>query len=121
MNILKEKIDNLNQKELKAHVGVNKGLHQDIWNDKNNLKPEVKEKLEEIAQLFLDEMRIKEFEEFKIEDIIFTGSLANYTYTDYSDLDMHIIYSFDGNNEMEDIFNNLMLSKKVLPKYIILL
>jgi hypothetical protein len=113
MNNLKEKLNKLDSNPIIKHAKINKTLHPDIWKD-GKLDPEVCEKLVGIVGFFLAEMNIEEFENFKLEDVIFTGSLANYTYTDYSDLDLHLIYSFSGDSEAEDIFIDLMLAKKTI-------
>ena len=49
------------------------------------LKPEVKEKLNEIAEAFIE---YAEIPKEGIKDIVITGSTANYNYTPYSDLDL---------------------------------
>jgi predicted nucleotidyltransferase len=57
-----------------------------IW-EGDVLKPEIKDKLFQIAEAFLEFIEIP----VDIEDITMTGSLANYNYTEYSDIDLHII------------------------------
>ena len=48
-------------------------LNPAIWTD-NKLKPEIQEKLLEIAEAFIDFLDI----DVEVEDITLTGSLANY-------------------------------------------
>lgn len=67
-------------------VTVNKRLNPKLW-DNNTLKPEVAEKLIEIARAFEEFIGI----DLDISDYTITGSNANYTWTDYSDLDLHLI------------------------------
>lgn len=62
-------------------------LNSIVW-DGDKLKPEVRKKLLRIASEYYDYL---EMPEFPIVDIIFTGSLANYNYTRYSDIDLHVI------------------------------
>lgn len=64
-------------------------LNPVIW-DGAVLKPEIREKLLEIAAAFIDFIEI----DLDIEDVILTGSLANYNYTVYSDFDLHILTDF---------------------------
>lgn len=65
-------------------------LNQNLW-DGDELNPEVKIKLIEIAQHFYEYLNIKT----PILDIIFTGSLSNYNYHADSDIDLHIVIDFD--------------------------
>lgn len=65
-------------------------LNPAIWEDKK-LKLLVKDKLLEIAQAFMEYLDI----EIDVDDIVITGSLANYNYTKYSDIDLHIITDFN--------------------------
>ena len=56
------------------------------------LKPEVKEKLNEIAEAFKEYLDIPED---AILDERITGSSASYNYTEYSDLDLHLIIDYE--------------------------
>ena len=55
------------------------------------MKPEVRERLLEIANQFLDSLKI----DLVITDIVLTGSLANYNWSKYSDFDIHIIANYN--------------------------
>ena len=67
-------------------------LNPKIWNEDNTLKIEVGNKLQEIANAFIDYLSIPQE---SIKDIRITGSSANYNYTEHSDLDLHIIVDYD--------------------------
>lgn len=70
------------------------------------LKPEIRNRLLEIAELFINKLKVDIF----IVDIVITGSLVNYNWSDYSDVDLHIITSLDNygkNKELMDEFFNL--------------
>jgi hypothetical protein len=67
-------------------ITVNKHLNPKIW-DQGELKPEIADKLKQIAEAFLDFVGV----ELDVKDLTVTGSNANYTWTAYSDLDLHII------------------------------
>ena len=73
--------------ELETH----KTLNQKIW-DNFNLKHEILCKLTEIADVFMDTLQIQAL---PLTDVVFTGSLANYNYTDKSDIDLHLVVDFD--------------------------
>ncbi len=51
------------------------------------MKQEIKKKLLEISNDFIESLGV----EFFIHDIVLTGSLSNYGWSGYSDVDLHII------------------------------
>jgi hypothetical protein len=67
-------------------VTVNRRLNPKIW-EQDQLKPEVRDKLIEIAQAFEEFIGI----DIDVAEYTITGSNANYTWTEYSDLDLHLI------------------------------
>ena len=81
-------------------VTVNRDLNPKIWVD-NSLKPEVKNKLINIADNFKTFIGI----ELDIVDLTLTGSNANYTWTPYSDLDLHLMVKGDITDSMRELFN----------------
>ena len=99
---LKEKVD----KDALNSFEVNDSLEPEIW-DGDRLKAEVREKLLNIAKDFLIDMPF----ELEPDDITLTGSLANYNWSKYSDVDLHILYDFskvDDNKELVvQFFRNL--------------
>lgn len=62
-------------------------LNKKFW-EGGKLKKPINDKLIEIAKKFIEFLDLPEF---KVVDYIFTGSAANYNYTQYSDVDLHII------------------------------
>lgn len=83
-------------------------LNQVIW-DKDELKPEVKDKLKQIANAFIDTMEINKS---AVKDIVVTGSLASYNYTEHSDIDLHIIVDLAKVHKDCPIATDYLLSKK---------
>ena len=75
-------------------------LAPDIWVHENKIKPEIRQKLMKIAEDFLKE---KKLDEFDIKDITITGSLANYNWSKYSDIDLHIVADFSKINSDTDL------------------
>jgi hypothetical protein len=75
-------------------------LQSDIWEDER-LRPEVEARLIEIARDFIES--IEESKDIgapiTVEDIRLTGSLANYNWSKYSDVDLHIVVDFSKINE----------------------
>ena len=68
----------------------NETLNQAIWDENNELKPEVKETLTKIADTFIKKLEEDDIP-LDVEDIEIVGSNANYNYTPQSDIDLHII------------------------------
>lgn len=91
--------------ELEEH----KTLNQKIW-ENFKLKPVILDKLEEIADVFTDTLEVPNL---ILSDIVFTGSLANYNYTDKSDIDLHLVVDFDALNiSPEDFIQKYFNAKK---------
>jgi predicted nucleotidyltransferase len=90
-------------------------LNPEIWDGKT-MRPEVREKLMEAAKAFRDALKIEDLE---IEDVVLTGSSANYNWTESSDIDVHLVVDFEkaiakhGDlveeyfNAKKNVFNNL--------------
>jgi len=67
-------------------IELHSTLNPKIWVGEK-LRPEVRSALIKIARQFQKFVDVP----FQVEDIIVTGSNANYTYTKHSDLDLHLI------------------------------
>jgi|2_EtaG_2_1085320.scaffolds.fasta_scaffold08192_3 hypothetical protein len=87
-------------------------LNQDIWNN-DILKDKIREKLLAIAKEFVEFINV-ELDMGDIEDIVFTGSLANYNYTKFSDIDIHILFDFSKFDENEELTKEYLMSKKYI-------
>ncbi len=79
-------------------------LNPKLWKNSNELRPEVQVALFKIAKEFY------EFLDFDVplEDVQVTGSQANYNYSDYSDLDLHLIVPYKQvqcDEPVEDLFD----------------
>lgn len=60
-------------------------------NGNHKLKDDVRKKLLEISNEFLEFIGI----DFFVFDVVLTGSLSNYNWSKYSDVDIHILIDFD--------------------------
>jgi hypothetical protein len=85
-------------------------LNPKLW-DNNQLRPDVKKALMRIAQDFKDYIGVP----FKVVDVQVAGGNANYTYTDHSDLDLHLIADF-GSVQCDREAAELFDSKRLLYK-----
>jgi hypothetical protein len=81
-------------------ITINRRLNPKIW-DSGSLKPEVAEKLIDIAEAFEEFIGI----DLNVIDYTITGSNANYTWTDYSDLDLHLIVAGAVTDQARELFN----------------
>ena len=70
-------------------------LETRIWEGTTKISPEIAAHLRKIAQDFIDGLPV----EIDVEDIRLTGSLANYNWSNYSDVDLHVIVDFLGVDE----------------------
>lgn len=86
-------------------------LNPDVWEPDGSLKPEIRERLVQIAEDFYEELDIPWAE---LEDIKFTGSLANYNWSKYSDIDLHLIVDYTLVDENEDFVEAYFNARKNL-------
>ena len=89
-------------------------LNPEIWlisKKESKMKPEIRERLLDIANQFVEFLDVPVF----VDDIIMTGSLANYNWSNYSDVDLHIIVDFTQfPKEQIELFQKLFTLKKIL-------
>jgi biotin carboxyl carrier protein len=75
------------------------------------IKPEVREKLLEIAYEFIQYLNV----DVIVSDVHLTGSLANYNWSQFSDFDLHIITDFDQFPKSQlELYQELFDLKKTL-------
>jgi len=79
-------------------------LNPKIWNN-FKLDDEIREDLLKIANDYVEHLDIGNIE---IDDIIFTGSLSNYNWSEYSDFDIHVVFDFSKINKDEDLVKKYM-------------
>lgn len=83
-------------------------LNPKIWNADNTLKPEVRQALLDIANSYFESIDL----DMAVKDVLFTGSLANYGWTDESDIDLHLIVDYKSLKEIPFLEDYLYLKKK---------
>jgi predicted nucleotidyltransferase len=94
---------------------IQDSLNPKVWDnptepDSSKLKTKVREGLLKISEKFIEELG----EDIFIDDIVLTGSLANYNWSEYSDFDLHIIIDFEQFGEQKDLFKeNFNLKKQI--------
>lgn len=88
-------------------------LNPKLWDENNELKPEVRKKIEEIVQKFDDNLKENDIE-LDVKDIAIIGSNANYNYSPDSDVDIHIIADTSVYPDQEDLAMKVYLAYKSL-------
>ncbi len=84
-------------------------LNSQVWQDEDTLNPDVRAKLLEIATEFIDFLSVP----ILVEDIIFTGSLANFNWSEFSDIDLHIVANFaQFDEDLLELYQELFKVKK---------
>ena len=90
-------------------------LNPEIWEnyadvESSEMKPEIRDGLLDIANKFVEFLGFDIF----IQDVTMTGSLANFNWSEYSDIDLHIIYDFKESGEQEELFKDLFNLKRTV-------
>lgn len=94
-----------NQTNILNSFSVRDELNHKIWVDEDGeyvMKEEVRDSLLKISDDFLEFIDM----EMDVVDLTMTGSLANYNWSSYSDIDLHLIVDFESTDD------------KVLQKYV---
>jgi deoxyribodipyrimidine photolyase len=75
---------------VRNNVAYHKELNPVAW-EGSEMIPEVRDRLLEIADRFVSYLEIPNF---TVEDIVLTGSNANYNWTKFSDFDIHVVTNY---------------------------
>lgn len=66
-------------------------LNPKIWDENQKLHSNIRKTLLKIADDYFEGLELPDVD---IEDVVLTGSLANYNWSQYSDVDLHILIDF---------------------------
>ena len=115
------KINNLEEQEVNdiiekenidlSSFKIKDELNPKIFDREQQMYNDVRTRLLMIADDFFETLDIGWVE---IDDIILTGSLANYNWSKFSDVDLHILIDFDEVDENEELVRSYFNSKKNL-------
>ena len=86
-------------------------LNPEFFNDEGQLNSQIRMRLLDIADDFVKTLEIKWI---KPSDIVLTGSIANYNWSKFSDVDIHVIYKFSDVYEKTEFVKDYFNSKKEL-------
>lgn len=102
-------IEEINPSDIEIPVSkFRKELNPNIWTSDNKLKPEVKDRLLKVGASFYKSLELS----LKIKDIYFTGSLANYSWTEKSDIDLHLMIDYADTTDIPFLEEYLYLKKE---------
>jgi predicted nucleotidyltransferase len=88
---------------------VKNTLNPEIWSNSGELHPHIRKQLLIIAKEFFEELDLGDV---KLRDVTLTGSIANYNWSEFSDIDLHLRIKFSDVDDREALVKNLMLAKK---------
>lgn len=101
--------------EILLSFGTKDTLNPEIWKDVDSdnpvLKANIRAALLEIASEFMGFLQ----EDIFVDDVRFTGSLANYNWSKFSDIDLHVLLDFSQfDPEDREVYKELFQLKKTL-------
>jgi len=101
--------------EILLSFGTKDTLNPEIWNDVETndpvLRPSIRAGLLAIAAEFMEFLS----EDLFVDDVRFTGSLANFNWSKYSDIDLHVLVDFSQfDPEDREVYKELFQLKKTL-------
>ena len=111
--ITEQEVNDLIQKEKIdfSSFGVRSTLNPKIFDVDQHMHQEIRRRLLMIADDFFETLKV---EWVDIQDIILTGSLANYNWSKFSDVDLHILLDFEDVDDNIELVDEYFKSKKDL-------
>jgi len=89
---------------------INQTLEPNVWEGDQSLNSTVRRKLLHLVDKFWQSLDLPDL---RIDDITFTGSLANHNWSQFSDVDLHILVDFRDLPGIDEITEALMTAKRV--------
>lgn len=86
---------------------MNDTLNPVIFDENMKMKEEISDTLLQIAKDYFTSLKIN----IPVKDITMTGSLSNYNWSKYSDVDLHIIIDLDKMGDKKDMIKDLLDAK----------
>jgi predicted nucleotidyltransferase len=88
---------------------VRTDLERRVWDEQDNLKAPLREQMLKVAIDFIENLELP----VKVVDIKLTGSLANYNWSKFSDVDLHIIVDFNDYDAPEELIRGYFDGKRI--------
>ena len=108
MDINEKEIEKASRKIDLSGFKMQDELNPKIWDKEQKMKPEVRKTLLKIADDYFESLGLHGVD---IEDVTMTGSLANYNWSKYSDVDLHIVVDYSEIPVDEDLVQDFLKSK----------
>ena len=108
MDINEKEIEKASRKIDLSGFKMQDELNPKIWDKEQKMKPEVRKTLLKIADDYFESLDLPGVD---IEDVTMTGSLANYNWSKYSDVDLHIVVDYSEIPVDEDLVQDFLKSK----------
>jgi predicted nucleotidyltransferase len=88
-------------------------LNPKVWDNPENtndavMKPKVRKALMRIAEKFIEFLG----DDIFVEDIVLTGSLSNFNWSEFSDFDLHVYIDLQQYEEQSELYKELFNLKK---------
>jgi predicted nucleotidyltransferase len=102
-----------NFQQILNSFSIKKTLNPKVWENptdpnKATMVPKVRKALERIADEFIEYLGDDVF----VEDVVLTGSLANFNWSEFSDFDLHIIVDLQQYEDDSELYKELFNLKK---------
>lgn len=102
-------------KKILDSFSIQDTLNPKVWENPDDpknatMKPKVKKGLLQIAEEFIAYLGDDVF----VEDIVLTGSLANFNWSEYSDFDLHVLVDLQQYEEDSELYKELFDLKKFI-------
>ena len=100
-----------NLKSILSSFRLQNELNPKIWESSDKMSSKVRERLLDITYEFIEFLGV----DVIISDVVMTGSLANFNWSRFSDVDLHLIADFEQFSEKElPLYEELFRLKKTL-------
>lgn len=108
MEVNEKEIEKSNRSIDLSGFKVQDELNPKIWDEGQKMKSDVRKTLLKIADDYFESLELPKVD---IEDVTMTGSLANYNWSKYSDVDLHIVVDYNDIPIDEDLVQDFLKSK----------
>lgn len=108
MDINEKEIQKADRKIDLSGFQVKNELNPKIWDKELKMKSEVRKNLLKIADDYFESLGLTGVD---IEDVTMTGSLANYHWSKYSDVDLHIVIDYGDLDMKKELKQDFLKSK----------
>lgn len=104
-----------NLKKILDSFNIRETLNPKVWENpddpkKSVMKPKVRKALLKISEEFIDYLG----DDIFVDDIVLTGSLSNYNWSEYSDFDLHVLIDLQQYEKDAEIYKELFDLKKFI-------